>query len=247
MKKTKEQYVYEVFQSIAEGYDSANRRISLMQHMRWKKAAAKMLCASLPAGGRVLDIGCGTGDMLQIIAKEKPDALLTGIDFSPNMLKAAGERTKDIPKVKLIRGNAMHLPFENESYDGVMISFALRNTEDYGRVLSEAFRVLNKRGCFVCIDSFVPENRIIKPFYGLYFTFLMPLLGGGTGKLKEYRWLNKSTAEFISASRLGSLMKKTGFCRIKMKSFLFGACIAVRGIVPGKPVITGNTGKGKDV
>ena len=237
----KEQYVYSVFQSIASGYDSANRRISLMQDLHWKRSAARMLCSALPDEARILDIGCGTGDMMRIISEEKKDVSLTGLDFSPNMLKVAKNRLRDIPSVRLVRGNAMELPFDDDTFDGAVISFALRNTADYDRVLSEALRVIKNGGRFVCIDSFVPENRLIKPFYGFYFSYLMPLLGGGLGRIGQYRWLNKSTSEFICAKELAVRMKKQGFTGIKIRSFLFGACVALAGTVSDR------SGKDKDV
>ena len=231
MKNNKERYVYNVFQSIAGGYDRANRRISLFQHLGWKKKAAGVLCGSLPEGAKILDIGCGTGDMLLCFAKERHDCVLTGLDFSPNMLKVAKKRLKEVPDVKLIRGNALDLPFKDNSYDGVSISFALRNTADYRKALSEAFRVLKSGGCFVCIDSFVPENRLVKPFYELYFSILMPLLGGGIKKLKQYRWLKRSTADFISAGELAKMMKSVGFTEIRAEKFMLGACVLVSGRV----------------
>ena len=234
MKSKKEKYVYSVFQSIAGGYDRANRRISLLQHLSWKKKAADVLCDPLPEGAEIVDIGCGTGDMLLSMAKKRPDFVLTGLDFSPNMLKVAKERLKKVPDVKLIRGNALDMPFEDKSFDGGSISFALRNTADYRKALSEAYRVLKNGGRFVCIDSFVPENRLIKPFYEIYFSVLMPLLGGGIKKLKQYRWLTRSTADFISAAELAKLMKSVGFTGIRVKEFMLGACVMVSGRVERK-------------
>lgn len=231
MKRKKEQYVYSVFQSIAGGYDRANRRISLLQHVRWKKKAADVLCDPLPGNSKILDIGCGTGDMLQIIASKRPDCALTGLDFSPNMLTVAKRRLIGAENVDLIKGNALDIPFKDNTYNGACISFALRNTADYKKALSEAFRVLKDGGCFVCIDSFVPESRLIRPFYDIYFSMIMPLLGGGIKKIREYRWLKKSTADFISATELVKMMKSMGFTGIRKKRFLFGACVIVSGRV----------------
>ena len=136
----KRSYVYSVFQSVASGYDEANTRISLGLHKRWKGAAVRTLCAGLPDRPRVLDIGCGTGDMLLLIAEESPDAELVGLDFSPNMLEQAQVRCADMKQISLVQGDAQALPFDDESFDGVSIAFALRNTTDYGAVLAEARR-----------------------------------------------------------------------------------------------------------
>ena len=225
----KEKYVYTVFQSIADGYDSANERISLGMHRMWKKAAAKMLFERVPKNSSVLDIGCGTGDMLLIMNKISPKALLTGIDFSPNMLKIAKKRCHKIPGLSLKKCNACQLPFPDESFSAATISFALRNTADYSAVVTQAFRILKKGGVFVCIDSFVPQNRLIYPFYRLYFSLIVPYLGGGKRKLKQYKWLNRSTQKFLTPKELEALLKNKGFSNTCIKSFMFGACSVIIG------------------
>lgn len=225
----KEKYVYSVFQSIADGYDSANERISLGMHRRWKKAAVKMLFERVPYNSSVLDIGCGTGDMLLIMYELARKAVLTGVDFSPNMLKIAKKRCNKIPGLSLKKGNACHLPFPDESFGAATISFALRNTADYEKVVEQVFRVLKKNGVFVCIDSFVPENRLVYPFYRLYFSLIVPYLGGGKRKVKQYKWLNKSTMEFLTPRQLQALLVSKGFEDTCIKSFMFGACNVIIG------------------
>ena len=225
----KETYVYNVFQNIAGGYDRANRRISAGSHLKWKKEAVRRLCRTLGQSPSILDIGCGTGDMLKLIYEARPDAKLTGLDFSPNMLKEAKKNCHDIPELSLIRGNAMSLPLKDSSFDGISISFALRNTADYEAVIKEAFRVLKPGGRFVCIDSFVPENHLIRPFYQLYFSVMMPLIGGGFKNQKEYRWLEKSTSQFISPEELMHIFKISGYGNIAYKKFMFGASVCVSG------------------
>lgn len=225
-------YVYGVFQSVAAGYDKANARISLGLHRRWKRAAARSLCESLPSDARVLDIGCGTGDMLLLVADELPEAQLTGLDFSPNMLEQARERCGDLAAISLVQGDAQALPFDDEGFDGVSIAFALRNTTDYGAVLAEARRVLKPGGALVCIDSFVPSCVAIRPFYHLYFSVVMPLLGGGITHWKQYRWLSNSTKRFITVRQLLDLLGTKGYVNLLSRTFMFGACAFVRGEKP---------------
>ena len=227
--KDKEKYVFNVFQNIADSYDSANYRISIGAHMHWKKSAARSLLNTLPSGCRLLDVGCGTGDMLRIFNKEDPQAKLTGLDFSPNMLRIAKADCSGIKDIELVQGNAQKLPFTAECFDGVSIAFALRNTADYTKTLKEAARVLRPGGCITVIDSFVPGNRFIRPFYTFYFSVIMPILGGGHGKIKEYRWLTRSTKEFITPEELKALFEKAGFKCLGRKTFLFGACSYITG------------------
>ena len=85
----KEEYVFNVFGKVAEGYDRANLRISLGRHLLWKEEGAKMLEASLPRGGKLLDICCGTGDMTELMLRRRGDISVTALDFSPEMLNNA--------------------------------------------------------------------------------------------------------------------------------------------------------------
>ena len=226
---SKEAYVYDVFQRVAPGYDRANKRISAGQHLRWKREAVRMMAEGLPESPKLLDIGCGTGDMLLLQAEACPSAQITGLDFSPNMLEVARERVGNNPQVELVQGNALALPFEDDSFDGATFAFALRNTADYAQALSEALRVLRPGGALVVIDSFVPENPLVRPFYQLYFSVFMPLVGGGLRGWKQYRWLARSTAQFVSASELMALMRRVGYGEPSRRSFMLGACSCVRG------------------
>lgn len=226
----KEEYVFKVFGSVAEDYDRANQRISLGQHLLWKKRGAEMLEASLPQGGKLLDICCGTGDMTQLMLSRRQDIRVTALDFSPEMLEKAEKRFAGEKRVELVRGNALDMPFKNDSFDAAVISFGLRNTADYGAAIKEAARVLKEGGGFCCIDSFLPEQFWVRPFYGLYFSLLMPLLGGGIKRFKEYRWLSRSTRAFVSPGRLKQLLALGAMQPKEERSFMFGSCKAIYAI-----------------
>lgn len=225
----KEEFVYRVFENVAEGYDSANRRISLGLHMRWKAAAARML--GLRSGERCLDAGCGTGDMLELLSILAPGAELVGLDLSPAMLRRARERLGGAAELKL--GNALSLPFPDGSFDAAVISFALRNTAGYSLALAELARVLRAGGRLCCIDSFVPERRWVRPAYSLYFNRLMPLLGGGRALREEYRWLSESTRGFVTASRLEELMRAQGLAVTARRDFMLGASVCLCAVKEG--------------
>lgn len=224
MSDKKQERVYRIFQTVADGYDSANHRISLGMHMKWKESAARWICSP---GGKYLDLGCGTGDMLDLLHALDSEGQLYGVDFSPNMLAVAKKRLQGIDKITLMEGNALTIPFTDNSFDALSISFVLRNTSDYSRVVLEMSRVLKKGGKLCCIDSFLPETSIVRPLYELYFSWLMPLLGGGKKKYTEYRWLSQSTHKFISASELELLMNMYGLKVIKRKTYMFGACVCI--------------------
>ena len=231
MPESREKHVYDVFGSIADGYDRANLRISLGRHLAWKRKAVELL--DVRTDGTYLDAGCGTGDMLRLIRRAAPESMLAGVDISPEMLRVAAGRLEPDCMLSLINGSVLSLPFEDACFDGAVISFALRNTSDFKRALCELARVVKPGGRVVCIDSFVPEKRWVRPFYSLYFSAYMPLLGGGLKKREEYRWLNRSTREFPPASELAGLMSRCGLRPAARKDFMMGACVCLCAVREG--------------
>ena len=223
----KEAFVFQVFEHIAGDYDAANDRISLGLHRKWKRETVRQMLPLLPEDARVLDLCCGTGDMTALLLEARPDLLVCGLDFSPSMLKVARERFSGSSRVELREGNALSLPFADDSFDGVVISFALRNAADYTRVILEMTRVC-RRGSPICvIDSFVPRSPAVRPFYHVYFSVLMPLLGGGLHHRREYRWLNDSTERFLSPGALKERMCSCGLLIRGSQSFMFGSCVSI--------------------
>lgn len=231
----KEEFVFQVFESISDDYDAANNRISLGLHMHWKRSAVERLLRGVPQGGRVLDLCCGTGDMTELMLSLRPDIRVVGLDFSPAMLAQAEKRLGALRGFELVLGNAMALPFNTESFDGAVISFALRNTADYGKVLEEMARVTRTGAPVCCIDSFVPECAFVRPFYQIYFSLMMPLLGGGRKKRTEYRWLCRSTREYVSPEELRQLMAEYGLTDAERQRFMFGSCVSLCTYKEGKP------------
>ncbi len=226
----KGRYVYRIFQTIAGSYDRANVRISLGFQHSFKKMLTDRMTRVTPAGGRVLDLCCGTGDIAIALAEKRRDLKVTGLDFSPAMLKIArSRRDRACRNLHFRRGDAMDLPYGEGTFDAVCISFGLRNTGDYSRVLGEMKRVTKKGGYIYCLDSLVPGCRPVRPAYTLYFRFLMPLLGGGMKHRKEYLWLYRSTRDFLSRKELIRLFILMGLKNVGDEDRMFGACVLVRG------------------
>ncbi|MDD7306509.1 MAG: ubiquinone/menaquinone biosynthesis methyltransferase [Peptoniphilaceae bacterium] len=229
MDKAKERKVFEIFQQISARYDRSNDRISLGFQKSWKKYLINDVINMAKPNSKILDLCSGTGDIGIAIAKKRCDVNVIGADFSPNMLGEAREKSKDLSNISFALENACALSYKDSSFDIVTISFGLRNTRDYQKVLGEIKRVLKKGGFIICLDSFVPDNIIVRPFYKLYFKYLMPVIGGGISKIKAYRWLYQSTKDFLKKSELIDLYKKIGFTNIESKSLMFGACLLIKG------------------
>lgn len=226
MNKSKK--VYDIFQNISPYYDRANDRISLgLQKKRKNKFVSEVL-KTIKEDSYLLDLCCGTGD-IGLSLKEKSPARVVGVDFSENMLKIAKDKAKRLDNISFVKADAKNLPFPDETFDNMTISFGLRNTDDYRKVLEEMVRVGKDGASIYIIDSFSVENILIKPFYTLFFKYLMPFLGGGLKRYRDYAWLYESTKVFISPKDLVEMFESLGLKNIGLKKMLFGACVIVKG------------------
>ena len=227
----KQEKVYRIFEEIAGRYDSANVRISLGMQQLWKKMLADRLVKDVDAmsakAPRILDLCTGTGDIAIFAARRRPGWRVIGLDFSPAMLEIAARKGAKCRcrNIHWTEGDAMRIPYPDGSFEAVTISFGLRNCADTGAVLREIARVLRPKGVLLCMDSFVPGSKAVRPFYRIYFRFLMPLLGGGRTHRKEYIWLQRSTEEFCSPEELAQLMVRCGLKRPAVYERMLGACV----------------------
>lgn len=220
-KANKEQ-VYNVFQNISNKYDSLNNIISFEQHKIWRKKVMKSMNVS--PGSVALDICCGTGDWTIALSKAVGHSgEVTGLDFSENMLKVAEEKTEDMSNIRLVQGDAMALPFDDNAFNYVTIGFGLRNIPDYSKALSEMYRVLKPGGMVVCLETSQPTMPVFKQLYKLYFKFVMPLFGKIFAKSKEeYEWLQQSAFDFPDRKSLKKMFESEHFERVKVRSFTGG-------------------------
>lgn len=131
MQQSKEERVHSVFEKIYGNYDKMNSVISFQQHLRWRKDTMKKM--NVQKGAKALDVCCGTADWSIALAEAVGESgKVVGLDFSKNMLKIGEEKIKErkLKQVELVHGNAMELPFADNSFDYVTIGFGLRNVPD---------------------------------------------------------------------------------------------------------------------
>jgi demethylmenaquinone methyltransferase/2-methoxy-6-polyprenyl-1,4-benzoquinol methylase len=203
-----------MFDRIAPGYDRMNRIISLGQDARWRRRTVSGL--TLPRGGHVVDLGCGTGDLCRELAAAGHAAV--GVDRSAGMLAAA--RT-DQP---LVRGDAECLPFPDGSVDGIVSGFALRNLVDLDGVLRECARVLRPGGRFAALDAAVPTHAVLRVGNAAWFRGAVPLLGRLLGRdATAYAYLPRSLAYLPEAARLLSQLAASGFTDVARETMTGGS------------------------
>ncbi len=219
-----------MFTAVPPRYDLINRIITLGQDRRWRRRAALTCLDTRPQ--RVLDLGCGTGDLTINLARlAKKDTEIIGLDYSLPMLSRAWQkavRAVVADKVTFIHGEAAHLPFPGAYFDAAAISFAFRNLTYKNPLgplhLAEVIRVLRPGGRYIIVESSQPENRIVKAFFHLYLrAFVRPvgtLLSGNRG---AYRYLAESAARFYSPREVREMLLAAGFRDVTYRPLLFGA------------------------
>jgi demethylmenaquinone methyltransferase / 2-methoxy-6-polyprenyl-1,4-benzoquinol methylase len=224
MNQSKEQRVHTVFEKIYGNYDKMNSLISFQQHKKWRKDTMRRM--SVKEGAAALDVCCGTADWTLALADAVGEnGTVKGLDFSKNMLKIGEEKVKDSGKkqIELIHGNAMELPFEDNTFDYVTIGFGLRNVPDYLHVLKEMNRVLKPGGMAVCLETSQPTMFGYRQAYYFYFQFLMPLFGKVFAKsYNEYSWLQESAKDFPGMKELADMFWEAGFDNVSYKPYTGG-------------------------
>lgn len=209
-----------MFDRLAPRYDRMNRLISLGLDTGWRRRTVDALAAV--AGGLVLDLACGTGDLCRDLAARGYTPV--GIDFSAGMLAAA---RVDAP---LVRGDGAALPVATAGVDGVTCGFALRNFVDLDVVFAECARVLRPGGRFAALDATVPTNPLLRAGNAVWFRGAVPLLGRLVAHDAEaYRYLPKSTAYLPPAPELAERLRGAGFRDVRHTTLTGGSVLLVTG------------------
>src|SRR5690625_875848 len=231
---SKEERVHQVFEKIYDKYDTMNSIISFKRHKAWRKDVMKQM--AVQEGSKALDVCCGTGDWSIALAEDvKRTGHVIGLDFSHNMLSIAKQKKQmlNLSQLKFIHGNAMDLPFADNSFDYVTIGFGLRNVPDYIAVLKEMYRVVKPGGQVVCLETSQPTLFGFKQMYYFYFRFIMPFFGRiFTKSYDEYAWLHESAKNFPDKKQLKRMFFQVGFSKVITKSYTCGVAAMHLGIKP---------------
>ncbi len=201
-----------MFNNIAFQYDRNNNIISLGLHKLIKKVALKHLC--IKNNDRILDECAGTGDIAAGIRSLNQNTDVIGVDFSENMIDIA---KKKYPNITFLQADCTDLPFSNNSFDIITMSFGLRNIENYQKAIRESFRVLVDGGQFLHLD-FGRKN-----FFSKIFDFIAEKSISIFYKNQiPYEYLVKSKREFFTPENLIKEFEKEGFLLKLKKDYLFG-------------------------
>ena len=220
----KKNQVEKMFDSISIEYDLLNGIMTFNSHKRWKKNILNIAKKLKPKNA--LDIATGTAD-IAINLGSISDCKVVGVDISEQMLDVG---RKKITKMKLDEsitletGDAEKLNFKDNYFDLVTIGFGVRNFQDLEKGLRESFRVLNKEGTLIILETSVPENRIVKLFYSIFTRTYIPIMARIFSKDKSaYNYLLNSAELFPSGTKFSNILKSVGFADVLIKPKLFGS------------------------
>lgn len=210
----KKEQVREMFDSIAQRYDLLNHLLSMNIDRRWRTKVVRMIRRQDPES--ILDIATGTGDLAIAAARALPQAAVTGVDLSPEMLRIGREKVaarfpgREFP---MLEGDAEQLPFADASFEAVTCCFGVRNFEDLPKGLREMHRVLTPGGRVYILEFSLPSERNIPGrLYRFYFRRILPGIGRLISKdARAYAYLPESVGAFPYGERFCTLLTEVGF------------------------------------
>ncbi|HYF11889.1 MAG TPA: ubiquinone/menaquinone biosynthesis methyltransferase [Actinomycetota bacterium] len=200
--------VRSMFDRVARRYDLVNRVMTFGLDVGWRRRTVEDL--RLPAGARVIDVACGTGDLCNEL--ERAGHRPVGVDFSLGML---AHSTTTAP---LVQGDALRLPFADASVDGVTSGFALRNVTDLEMLFGELRRVLRPAGRVALLETAEPDGRVMRTGHHVYFRRIVPLVGGALSDRAAYAYLPRSMAYLPAPDELLALLTRAGFAPVRREA-----------------------------
>jgi demethylmenaquinone methyltransferase / 2-methoxy-6-polyprenyl-1,4-benzoquinol methylase len=231
---SKKEQVSKMFDGIAGRYDFMNRFLSAGTDIGWRRKAIRQFKKDQPK--TILDVATGTGDMAIMAAKMlRPDKIV-GIDISEKMLEVGRKKVEKEQlgtKIELLGGDGETINFPDNSFDGVMVAFGVRNFENLEKGLKEILRVLKPGAQLIVLEFSKPVLPGVKALYNLYMGILAPQMAKWFKQNKQaYKYLNESAKAFPDRQRFETILKQTGYSETTWKPLSLGICCIYSGRKP---------------
>ncbi len=231
--------VASMFDGVAKRYDRTNTVLSGGNAVLWRMALIRAVDPQ--AGERILDVAAGTGTSSAALTRS--GATVVALDFSPGMVAEGRRRHKNI---EFVEGDAEKLPFGDNEFDAVTISFGLRNVSQPKVALSEMYRVLKPGGRLVICEFSRPPLAIFRAAYTTYLSKVMPLIAQGTSSNPEaYTYLAESIQAWPDQGELSQWIRAAGFIRVAYRNLTAGIVAMHRGRKPLDPAVLDSVAKRK--
>ncbi len=211
----------EMFDRIADRYDLVNRVLSLGIDVRWRQKAVSAL--ELSEGARVLDVATGTGNVALVLGRA--GCQVVGIDPSERMLAIAREKSQKAgleSSIELELGSAEHLPYADQTFDGCVIAFGIRNVPDRARGLAEMCRVTRPGGRVVVLELGEPRGAAMGRLARFHVHSVVPFVGGLFSGSREYAYLQRSIAAFPPPEEFAEMIAGAGLEVERVTPLTFG-------------------------
>ncbi|WP_247237679.1 bifunctional demethylmenaquinone methyltransferase/2-methoxy-6-polyprenyl-1,4-benzoquinol methylase UbiE [Telluribacter sp. SYSU D00476] len=222
---SKREQVAEMFDNISPKYDFLNHLLSGGIDIYWRKRAIKLLRKAQPR--TILDIATGTGDFAIEALALKPEKIV-GVDISEGMLAVGREKIKKLGKqdiIELRSGDSESLPFSDNYFDAVIVSFGVRNFENLLAGLSDMNRVMRPGGTCVIVEFSKPRSFPFRHLYNFYFKYILPTIGKIVSKdSSAYTYLPESVQAFPDGRDFLTIFEQAGFKNTKCIPLTFGIC-----------------------
>lgn len=221
----KQEKIVSMFDDIASTYDTANRVMSMGVDISWRKKACDLSFEYYAKEkiDRVVDVACGTGDMMGYWQKQAQKASIEidefiGVDPSNGMVDVAREK---FPDFKYHISKATEIPLEDASADFLSITYGIRNVVERQEAFHEFNRVLKKDGLVVILEFMKDENKtVLKKMRDIYMHKILPYVGGFISKnLEAYTYLPDSIESFVTIQGMQKELQKAGFEMVHTQSF----------------------------
>ncbi|WP_413200520.1 bifunctional demethylmenaquinone methyltransferase/2-methoxy-6-polyprenyl-1,4-benzoquinol methylase UbiE [Nostoc piscinale] len=210
------QEVRAIFDSIAPVYDQLNNWLSLGQHRIWKEMAIKWSGAK--PGDTCIDLCCGSGDLaLRLARRVGNTGNVYGVDFSPNLLATAQERSQQQypqPVITWVEADVLNLPFANNQFDAATMGYGLRNVTDIPQSLREIHRVLKPGGKAAILDFHRPNNQQLRAFQQWYLNSMVVPMAESLGLKEQYAYISPSLDRFPRGDEQKELAQQAGFASV---------------------------------
>jgi demethylmenaquinone methyltransferase / 2-methoxy-6-polyprenyl-1,4-benzoquinol methylase len=219
----KKEQVAQMFDTISGNYDNLNRVISFGIDVKWRKKVLKIVSDSKPK--IILDIATGTGDLAILMAQSNAEKII-GLDISAGMLEVGRKKIEEKKLsniIELVLADSENMPFEDNYFDAITVSFGVRNFENLEKGFAEILRVLKPNGVFVILETSVPVKTPYKQGYGFYTKYILPIIGKLFSKDNSaYGYLSESAAIFPFGEALNNILRKIGFINVVAMPQTFG-------------------------
>ncbi len=219
------EWVRGMFGGIARQYDLLNHLLSFNLDRRWRRRTVDRVLNIVTApNARILDLCCGTGDILIELERRRGTSAM-GADFChPMLTTAAGKLQRGRLRSPLFEADGLTLPLPDSCLDAITVAFGFRNFANYNSGLTEMLRVLKPGGIAAILEFSQPRNPVFARVYNWFSAVLLPRIGGLiSGSRQAYSYLPESIRKFPNAEQLAGRMREAGFRKVEYELMTFGA------------------------